>query len=175
MIVLGIALFLLSAAGSAMAGHYIVRDGNQLHWERSGTAVAQVYWVDYTGPRWPVNASSIEWNRSARLGAYYLSPSDNCPFHCVGVRADSFGTDDPRGWAVLRWDTNGHLTGATYVRFNNSYAANATRDRAVACHELGHTIGLNERTAGDSCMNSTSFNRLPDGHDYNLLSNLYDH
>jgi hypothetical protein len=169
---------LLSVAGSALASHYIWRNGNQLHWIRDGTAVAQVYFVDYTGSRWPVNASTIEWNRSSRLGAYYLSPSNNCPFHCVGVKADYFGTDDARGWAVLSWDSNGHLTGQTYVRLNKSYAANATKDRAVTCQELGHTIGLDHQgSSSTSCMNGsgTDFNRYPNQHDYDLLFNLYDH
>jgi hypothetical protein len=177
-IALAALVILLSAAGSAFASHYIWRGGNQLHWIRDGTAVAQVYWVDYTGSRWPVNASSIEWNKASRLGAYYLSPSDSCPFHCVGVKAASYGTDDARGWAVLYWDSNGHLTGKTYVRFNNSYAANATKDRAVVCQELGHTIGLDHQgNNSTSCMNGsgTDFNKYPNQHDYDLLYNLYDH
>lgn len=64
--------------------------------------------VDHTGNRWPVNASTVTWNQSAHIGVYYRAP-DGCPFHCVGVKANWYGTDDARGWAIVDWDRNGHL------------------------------------------------------------------
>ena len=83
-LVSAILLGLLSAAAPAQASH-AYNDG--AHWQRDGTAVAQVYFVDSTPAYWPVNAATIEWNSAANLGAYWLSPSDYCPFHCVPVES----------------------------------------------------------------------------------------
>lgn len=169
----------LCFAATASGSHYIWRDGNKLHWEREGTAVAQVYFVDRTGPRWPVNAATAEWNQAADIGVYYRSPNDNCPFHCVGVDAFYYGTDEPRGSAIFSFDANGHLNGqGTYVRFNRSYADNEPKDRSVVCQELAHDFGLHHQGPDStSCMTEAPdrFPEHPNDHDWNILSNLYDH
>lgn len=30
--------------------------------------MSQMYVEEYTGTRWPVNAASLEWNKSSRIG-----------------------------------------------------------------------------------------------------------
>lgn len=175
----GLGVVVLAALGpSAAADNYEMGDGYKLHWNRTNTSVAQAYMVDYTGPRWPVNASTVKWNEASRLGVYYLSSTDSCPFHCVAVKADYFGTAEARGFSIIRWDSNGHLTGNTYIRLNNSYAANSTKDRSVTCQEVGHAIGLDHQGSGsDSCMTNSPdrFPMYPNRHDYDILYSLYDH
>jgi predicted Zn-dependent protease len=73
------------------------------------------------------------------------------------------------------------------IYFNDQYEGyynTLNRKTAVACHELGHTMGLRHRsTTPVACMRSTPINRSPEpdlvypspgGHDLNHLNAFYD-
>lgn len=137
-----------------------------------------MYFVDHTGSRWPVNASTVTWNQSSRLGVYYQTPG-NCPFHCVHVYSGNYGAGD-YGVASVVWDANGHLVNGasgTTVYLNNYYSAASTRDRHTTCQELGHGLGLAHQGLGStSCMNNNVLNtQYPNDHDWNMIYELYDH
>ena len=136
--------------------------------------------VDNTGSRWPVNASTVTWNQSSRLGVYYKTPG-TCSFNCVHVEAyaytDQYGPS--RGKTRLDWDANGHFKpGSIGIVLNTYWAANSNKDRSVTCHEIGHALGLDHQgDAATSCMTNgpTNFPLYPNDHDWNLLFNLYNH
>lgn len=154
---------LASTSGSALATN---RRANYGHWNRIDTAIAQVYFVDHTGTYWPVNAATIEWNKSANVGVYYSSPG-NCPFNCVHT-----------------YEVNNHFKpGNVYINLNTSvsqnFGLNQNQRQGVACQEQGHVIGLGHRQYTDDCMydkDNQYFPKLPSNpHDYNVLANIYDH
>ena len=72
-----------------------------------------------------------------------------------------------------------------YIYFNRAHEDiynTAAKRKAVACHELGHTMGLRHRdvagATGLSCMKSTprdgsTWYTVPTGHDINLLNFWY--
>jgi hypothetical protein len=146
------------------------------HWYRGATAVAQVYFVDHTGVRWPVNASVIKWNEASRLGAYYSNPG-TCPFHCVQVYEGNYGS----GWyglTTLSVDANKHfIAGNMKIQLNNSLSTTQNQRQSIACQEEGHAIGIDHQSATNSCMYPTAayFPLYPNGHDFDMVYTLYDH
>lgn len=162
------------------------QNGNLLHWrddDSAGFPRGFLYWVDRTGPRWPVFSSAIEWDRAPRVDAVYRT---SCPGrHCVGVSTADLGQcrTVPRllGRTFTPSFAGGHLRGSTRVQFNGNCGdqLNRAQRRMVACHELGHSLGLAHYvfSAPSTCMRS-SFPAIlvPRAHDYRMLNErLYNH
>jgi hypothetical protein len=169
-----IALVLLTSV-TAFASHS-ERDsrGRPLHWSRSGTALAQVYFVDHTGARWPVGRSVWKWNTSSRVKSYYESRCPSSSLHCVNVNEYN-RADRNYGFAELRWDGSAHFTYAA-VYLNDRYRPGAADDRQTVCQETGHVLGLDHQHSSTSCMNDTTHNvQYPNSHDYGQLAAVYNH
>jgi predicted Zn-dependent protease len=64
---------------------------------------------------------------------------------------------------VVVWLNEAVLTNSAYTRSDL---------RSLACHELGHAVGLVHRD-GSSCMNATAWFAHPDSFDYQTLDALY--
>lgn len=170
----------LAAAPTASASHSEKSaSGQRLHWARSGTALTQVYWIDYTGARWPVGRSVTKWNESSRVKSYYKtswtsscsSDKENC------VRVDDYDVADGNyGYAELDWDADGHfIEGRVKVMLNNRYKLSAADDRHTVCQELGHALGLDHQYA-TTCMNDRASEMMyPNSHDYTQLASVYNH
>lgn len=176
-LIAGLLAFILVVLSIAPASAtHSLRDGSgrPLHWNRSGTALAQVYFVDFTGSRWPVNASTVTWNQSSRVKSYYASSCPSSTLNCVDVL--EYNRDDGNlGFAEYAWDGNRHFTFGR-VQLNNRYTPGADDDRQTVCQELGHILGLDHQSAPDSCMDDSTNNvRFPNSHDYSQLSTVYNH
>ncbi len=106
----------------------------------------------------------------------------------VHVCSAEYGRNNWLGLASITIDNNSHITSAV-VKLNDSYLTSPPYDfpelkQHVACHELGHTIGLdhndeifdNEPTG--TCMdysNHIAEDLGPNEHDFEVLEEVYSH
>jgi hypothetical protein len=85
--------------------------------------------------------------------------------------------NQPGWYGLFQPDQLGHLTKG-YIQFDDADPPNdAAAKRYVACHELGHSVGLAHRASGTSCMNTVSPGyQSPDSHDIEMLDrNIYQY
>jgi hypothetical protein len=162
----------LMSADPATAGHSL-----GVHWARSGTALAQVYFVDHTGTRWPVNASTLTWNNSTRVKSYYRTASQGCPSsppRCLHVWEINANTGYV-GTTSYTVDANGHFSWAE-IKLNNFHATTSSDRRQTVCREQGRALGLHHQYTNDSCMNDNTYaQQYRNGHDYDQLAPIYNH
>jgi hypothetical protein len=180
----GLATFLLQPL-PAYASHAI---GGDYHWSDGSQPRAFVTIADFTPSGWPVNAATSTWGTEPNIDVYYTFGGCGGTGHCVDVRLKNMAQtcNNTRGVTTVYRD-NGHYTADTIVRFNDACSSSQftnTNRRSVACHELGHVMGLDEdltHTIQESCMvqvgsnwvNRTAF---PGDHDFYALHNtVYDH
>lgn len=166
------------ASTSAMAGHSL-----NYHWADADPSYPRgyVYWVDQTGPSWPVYSSAIDWDQETRLDAVYVSSAGACPSHCVSVsEADlDAGCTGRLGVMSPAVNSDGHLNGNTTVQVDRQCSSrNAADRRELVCHELGHSLGLDDRAStAVTCMRQGNMigRQFPDQHDYDVLHSKYNH
>ncbi|MER8039064.1 matrixin family metalloprotease [Streptomyces hydrogenans] len=135
----------------------------------------QVYFLDHTSDSWPVSDAQVDWYQSPGIDAYYRWYTAGCPSgrHCVHTYSGSYGTD---WYGQTSYTTSGgyFVDGSVVVRLNdqitpNTYAAR----RSVACHEMGHALGLDHNGSTNSCMSVPEFPQHPSSQDYSVLNLLY--
>lgn len=150
-----------------------------------------------TGWRAALDATALDWDGGSSVTLFM-----NDAYGDNDVRAANVDDAGTSFWAWTRCTQNPDATGSLptavpdYARglnwckpqliyFNRAhediYNTSAKR-KAVACHELGHTMGLRHRdvagTTGLSCMRSTpkdgsTWYTVPTGHDLGLLNFWY--
>lgn len=170
------ATFVLSFTGAAAsASTYAHWDDNEPQYPR-GYAFIQ----DMTPAEFPVYTAAIKWDQAVRLDLVYRSGGGSCG-HCVPFAANLVGGAGCSGnVGVTSAGTVGvHLANVS-SRVDSACASRTYNNRLeLVCHEMGHAIGLNDRSAGStSCMrtevplgNATD----PSENDYTDLSNAYGH
>lgn len=98
------------------------------HWPHEGLTHSQIYFVDYTGPNWPVSSSVYKWNEAEGVDSYYASTCPNYNLHCVNVYEYN-AADNHYGYtAIGSIDPSNHFTSGT-VHLNNYYTHNDTQFR----------------------------------------------
>lgn len=177
-----VALSVLLVPSTATADH---KRNNGSHWNRNQptvTAVAQVYFEDFSGPNWPVASSILKWdNRPNRLLPYYREAGtcNNDNLHCVPVRSDNYGTGCYGGCMFYDMSTNEHFQhGSVRIYYNTYYSYGDNLQREITCHELGHAMGPigDGTTTSDTCMNNGApYDFGPNDHDYNIIEDAYNH
>jgi hypothetical protein len=181
------ALVLVAGATPALASH-----GQPSHWDRTGpagtTAVAQMYMEDHTGANWKVNANTLKWNDSPRIGMYYTTATgcNHATLNCIPVHEGSYG----QGWFGLTTfsvnTSTWHIVrNSMLIRFNNTTQTNfgraltAAERSSTVCHELGHGTGVFNDNSREttSCMYGTAaaFPPNPSTHDFNVIATYYNH
>lgn len=150
-----------------------------LHWGRSGLPAAVVVVYDATGSvPWgeALIAGATEWNANIQgVKLRVVTPAGWVG--CNGAIPDSVvicvaptspGTRAETHWTV---DDEEHLRSAT-IRMDPRPAPLYAR---LACHELGHALGLRHRESGPSCMVTGTDWTHPDAQDFRTVSEAHGH
>lgn len=125
------------------------------------------------------------WNRAAGPGGLRLSwttgggtcaPDGVRISVCTTPQRDLGGGrgSGRQGLAELELDRTGHNGGA-YVLVCGNCDAGAARQRVIATHELGHTLGLLHTRRPTSVMLHTGGAEEPDAEDAEELRSIYEH
>jgi len=171
-------------AAAIVASPAAANHGGPDHWHDQGLARAQIYFVDHTGPFWPVASSVYKWNEASGVDSYYETSCPSSSLHCVDVGNYSMwpGAVPPAcvgayACTSTTANANHHFTSVN-VYLNAATVNTDFQARKTTCHELGHALGLHHRYTNDSCMTqgeAPPISRYPDDHDFSALTSLYNH
>lgn len=149
-----LAAFLLAFTGSAaIASTYAHWDDNEPNFPRG-----YAYVHDQTPAAWPVYTAAIAWDQGPKLDLVYRSGGTNCAgSRCVPFKATPIGYAGCPAYDVF--GQTGHNDNGTHISSAASFVDSGCAGRPynnrleLVCHEMGHSIGLNDRGAGAaSCM-----------------------
>jgi hypothetical protein len=187
-----------AVCGASFAGQAAADNAEVWHWQSIPYSFSRVADIrDRTTGVWPghVSGAASWWSsNSTTMDLTYRTASAcgaNPGFDPGWIKTCSYnytnycGTNPPNTWVACTHPSydfySGHV-GSMLVRFDDVISGftwtDATR-RQTACHELGHTIGLDHRPLGDpTCMEAgaTGNNTVGDTHDLTTLDTLvHDH
>lgn len=139
---------------------------------------ADIIWVENKAPGyWPVAKAVATWNKgltSVQLKVGECRSGQLC-IHVSEVPNLSFGES---GGVTLGRTTQPFLVGSPAVRFSREGAHHVPRSflAVAACHELGHALGQEHRSARTTCMQPVvghGVPALPDNQDFAEVNKRY--
>lgn len=183
---------MLASSAGASASH----DWSGYHWARS-TNPASLTVIDSVTSAWDASflSAQADWSSSSVLDLSRVSGATGrksrlrCNTSSGKIRVCN-AVHGETGWLAITeiWIRDGHIQYGR-VRLNDSYFRTPTYNTPewrtfAACHEIGHTLGLDHQDEAfdnpnlGSCMDYTNdplTNQHPNLHDYEQLEALYAH
>lgn len=114
-----------------------------------------------------VLATVQHWNQSVVIDLFWTQSA--CPRHCVPVRRGNYGATAWVGRTTYSYwpSTNEFASGTMEIRLNDYYAP---WKRNLACHEIGHALGLGHNSAQSSCLwHANQQREFPNADDWSTL------
>lgn len=146
--------------------------GTGLHWLLTpGRSILVVEVVVTTSARWPLRAASRQW-ATPHLRLEVVSSCQPAAPRVV-VHEHSCGHT---GWVGLTTATADQMStfhSPVLVQLNDSYGLTGSQYQAVACHELGHALGLDHTSRSTSCLQPVPRSPRPDRTDRTQLERMY--
>ncbi len=174
-------LIMISSAASIRAGNYL-----GYRWATPQTPFS-ITWGSNVNSTWSplVQTAAANWSKSNSLDVKIV-PGATSPTQCaitigrVEVCNAKYGQT---GWYGLTQFamSNGYIAGSS-VKLNDSYKMTREYKTMIACHETGHTFGLDHQdtmfgnTNLGTCLDYTNnplSNQQPNALDYNTLTEVY--
>jgi hypothetical protein len=124
-------------------------------------------------PVWPVKAAAARWSAGNPVDFRYTTTG--CPKNsqCVIIKQSELAAPTVGVTSIARVGTD--IKSVTIVLDTTFGRTNsAARRRNVACHELGHSLGLQHRTGTSSCLTPyVTTTKYPDATDIRNLKVMY--
>jgi hypothetical protein len=174
-------LIIISSAASVRAGNYL-----GYRWASPQTPFT-IQWGNNVNSTWSplLQTAAANWSKSTMLDVSIV-PGATSPTQCaitigrVEVCNAKYGTT---GWYGITHFamSNGYISGSS-VKLNDSYKMTREYKTMIACHETGHSFGLDHQDTmfGNAnlgtCLDYTNnplSNQQPNAVDYNTLSEVY--
>lgn len=139
----------------------------------AGSGPTTLVFEDHTGDEWPVHEALNTWSKVIKAsGAALVVEYGQCR---AGARCVRVGAADHGEWNKVLGHTTFSLNGAE-ISLNTYYSNSVQQRRAIACHELGHALGLKHNPSRDSCLFATVDDApavTPDRADQDALARLW--
>jgi hypothetical protein len=124
-------------------------------------------------PVWPVKAAAERWDNDNPVDFRYTTTGCPKDSQCVIVKQSELAAP---AVGVASIATVGTDIKAVTIVLDTTFGRTNTsaKRRNVTCHELGHSLGLQHRTADSSCLVSyVTTTKYPDSTDIKNLNTMY--
>lgn len=166
---IGTIAFCVSSAPNAQGNHLWTYNGNWVHMH---TRQFPVYRSGIN--LWTIAAAQAEsmWRDGTGVNPYFTNTHTGSRIHII---PGDYGDVPWAGLATTEegWNgTTGHYTHGHNL-YNWYYTDTSIRALHVACHEMGHSLGLAHTGDTSSCMSPGQYGGGPNAHDRELLTYQY--